>query len=121
MDAEIQSIYSFFLILSYTYSAAFLIVESMCSAQLYFAMLLTSKQIVTYCILGWFDVVGAMILYKVINIKVVMNLLSDGAWGSSPGDRAGPPLPVRPGALGVVLRPRSEECQREELHRTRAM
>lgn len=76
MDAEIQSIYSFFLILSYTYSAAFLIVESMCSAQLYFAMLLTSKQIVTYCILGWFDVVGAMILHRVINIKAVMNLLS---------------------------------------------
>jgi hypothetical protein len=37
----------------------------------------------------------------------------DGAWGSSPGDRAGPPLPVRPGALSEVLRPRSEERQRE--------
>ena len=38
---------------------------------------------------------------------------SDGAWGSSPGDRVGPPLPVRPGALSEVLRPRSEERPRE--------
>ncbi len=47
----------------------------------------------------------------------------DGAWGSSLGDRAGPPLPVRPGALSEVLRPRSiwRMFAREQVHETRAM
>ena len=40
----------------------------------------------------------------------------DGAWGSSPGDRAGPPLPVRPGALGEVLSSWSVESSREWKH-----
>src|SRR5512143_1038381 len=41
------------------------------------------------------------------------HIIIDGAWGSSPEDRAGPPLPVRPGALSEVLGPRSVECTRE--------
>ncbi|XP_025876958.1 uncharacterized protein [Oryza sativa Japonica Group] len=47
----------------------------------------------------------------------------DGAWGSSPGDRAGPPLPVRPGALGEVLSSWSVcgRFARVETHKTRAM
>nr|ABA99807.1 retrotransposon protein, putative, unclassified [Oryza sativa Japonica Group] len=40
---------------------------------------------------------------KVEELRVSVQTLSDGAWGSSPGDRAGPPLPVRPGALGEIL------------------
>ncbi len=40
----------------------------------------------------------------------------DGAWGSSPGDRAGPPLPVRPGTLGEVLSSWSVEGSREWKH-----
>ncbi len=37
----------------------------------------------------------------------------DGAWGSSPGDRAGPPLPVRPGTQGENLSSLCVESSRE--------
>ncbi len=53
------------------------------------------------------------ILFDSCRKKRRIMMTCDGAWGSSPGDRAGPPLPVRPGALSEVLRPRSEERQRE--------
>ena len=43
----------------------------------------------------------------------------DGAWGSSPGDRAGPPLPVRPGALGEILSSWCMEGSREWKKHTR--
>ena len=43
-------------------------------------------------------------LEQVVGYTIELALSSiDGAWGSAPGDRAGPPLPVRPGALGEVL------------------
>ncbi len=35
---------------------------------------------------------------SVLLVFVELLLVADGARGSSPGDRAGPPLPVRPGA-----------------------
>src|SRR5512144_606631 len=47
----------------------------------------------------------------------------DGAGGSSPGDRAGPPLPVRPGALGEILSSQSVcgRFARQEAQKTPAM
>jgi hypothetical protein len=40
----------------------------------------------------------------------------DGAWGSSPGDRAGPPLPVRPGTQGEILSSLYVEGSRDRKH-----
>nr|AAP03392.1 hypothetical protein [Oryza sativa Japonica Group]AAR87191.1 hypothetical protein [Oryza sativa Japonica Group] len=36
---------------------------------------------------------------RLLPAEVEVGMGCDRAWGSSPGDRAGPPLPVRPGAL----------------------